>query len=99
MLLDSAPCRERTSLLKGNRRMPNHATPDHRVLIGRAGLDDAEEILDLQKLAYISEAELYDDYSIPPLVQTRQDIRDEFGNHIFLKSVENGRVIGLVRGL
>ena len=34
--------------------MPNHATPDHRVLIGRAGLDDAEEILDLQKLAYIT---------------------------------------------
>ena len=79
--------------------MPNHATLNHGVLIESADPDDAEEILDMQKLAYISEAELYDDYSIPPLVQTRQDIRDEFGNHIFLKSVENGKVIGLVRGL
>ena len=79
--------------------MPNHATLNHGVLIESADPDAAEEILDMQKLAYISEAELYDDYSIPPLVQTRQDIRDEFGNHIFLKSVENGKVIGLVRGL
>jgi ribosomal protein RSM22 (predicted rRNA methylase) len=37
------------------------------VIIERATIKDAEEILDLQKLAYKSEAEIYNDYAIPPL--------------------------------
>ncbi len=38
--------------------------------IERAIISDAEEILSLQKLAYRSEAEIYNDFNIPPLVQT-----------------------------
>ena len=64
MQLGSEAFRGLTSLLKGNHRMADDANLNHRVLIRRASLADAEEILDLQKLAYISEAELYGDYSI-----------------------------------
>lgn len=36
-------------------------------IIEKASINDAEEILRLQKLAYISEAEIYDDFNIQPL--------------------------------
>jgi hypothetical protein len=37
------------------------------MIIETSNKDDLREILALQKLAYQSEAELYDDHSIPPL--------------------------------
>ena len=38
--------------------------------IEQATTNDAAEILALQKLAYVSEAEIYDDFGIQPLTQT-----------------------------
>ena len=43
--------------------------------IERAAVEDAPEILALQKAAFRSEAELYGDFSIEPLVQTGGRIR------------------------
>jgi hypothetical protein len=40
------------------------------MLIDTAGLGDAEEILQLQKTAFRSEAIEYDDFSIAAMVQT-----------------------------
>lgn len=37
--------------------------------------EDAAAILALQKLAYQSEARLYDDYSLPPLTQTLPEMQ------------------------
>jgi ribosomal protein S18 acetylase RimI-like enzyme len=68
------------------------------VVIKRALIDDADEILKLQKLAYISEAKIYSDYSIPPLTQTLQEVRDDFKNNYILKATLNGVIIGSVRG-
>ena len=65
--------------------------------IVRAEITDAAEILELQKIAYRSEAVLYDDWSIPPLTQTLDDIRKEFDHKTFLKACDAGRVIGSVR--
>lgn len=63
----------------------------------RAIVEDAEDILKLQKAAYVSEAKLNDDYSIPPLTQTLRDIKRQFDTHTFLKVVEDGKIIGSVR--
>ena len=63
----------------------------------RAEKKDAEKILDLQRVAYRWEAEIYDDYSIPPLTQTLEEIRTQFDTHLFLKAVENLRIRGSVR--
>jgi ribosomal protein S18 acetylase RimI-like enzyme len=63
----------------------------------RAELSDAAEILELQKLAYQSEAVLYDDWSIPPLTQTLNQIKKEFDETTFLKVCDSGRLIGSVR--
>jgi ribosomal protein S18 acetylase RimI-like enzyme len=65
--------------------------------IERAIISDAEEILSLQKLAYRSEAEIYNDFNIPPLVQTLESIEKDFENQYFLKAVIDGKIIGSVR--
>jgi GNAT superfamily N-acetyltransferase len=67
------------------------------MIIEKAVPADAEEILSLQKLAYRAEAEIYDDFTIPPLKQTLEEIRKDFEAQVFLKAVENGRIIGSVR--
>lgn len=69
------------------------------ISIVQAAFDDCGEILALQKLAYQSEAKLYDDPSIPPLTQTQADLEAEFETKVFLKAVWQGRIIGSVRGL
>jgi ribosomal protein S18 acetylase RimI-like enzyme len=63
----------------------------------RADINDAAEILDLQRLAYQSEAALYNDRSIPPLTQTLDEINREFTEKTFLKICDSGKIIGSVR--
>jgi ribosomal protein S18 acetylase RimI-like enzyme len=65
--------------------------------IEQAFIEDAAEILALQKLAYLSEAEIYDDFTIPPLLQTLEETMTEFDTQFFLKIMDTGRIIGSVR--
>lgn len=65
--------------------------------IVRADITDAAEIVELQKLAYQTEAILYNDRSIPPLTQTLEEIKKEFENQLFLKACDDDRIIGSVR--
>lgn len=51
--------------------------------IERATVRDAAEILSLQKIAYISEAEIYENHDIEPLKQNLEDIEKAFESHIF----------------
>ena len=67
------------------------------MFITEANIDDAQEILLLQKKAYVSEAEIYNDFLIPPLVQTLDEIKNEFEKCVFLKAVYNGQIVGSVR--
>lgn len=71
--------------------------PAPDILIFRAQISDAPEILDLQKLAYLSEAEIYDDYGLPPLTQTLEELAAEMGEVVCLKAVQEGRIVGSVR--
>lgn len=65
--------------------------------IKKATIDDAQEILALQKLAYTSEAEIYNDLTIQPLHQNLDEIKSEFADQHFLKVYEKGRIVGSVR--
>lgn len=65
--------------------------------ISTASVEDASAILGLQKLAYQSEARLYDDWSIPPLTQTLEGIQEEFHSKVFLKASYGSSLIGSVR--
>ncbi len=60
---------------------------------------DLQVILDLQYLAYQSEAKLLNNWNIPPLKQTYQDIVAEFSSQVFFKVTdEHEHIIGSVRG-
>jgi ech hydrogenase subunit C len=63
-----------------------------------ANIKEAREILALQKLAYQSEAEIYNDYSLAPLTQTLEELIDDFGKKVFLKAAMNRQIVGSVRG-
>ena len=66
--------------------------------IYKAGYDDLNEILQLQYLAYQSEAALFGTKDIPPLTQTIEDVRDEYNAGIVLKMVsEDNKIIGSIR--
>ena len=58
------------------------------ILIEKAQKEDLKEILDLQYLAYQSEAKLFGDMDIPPLKQTIEEVYDEFQKGIILKESE-----------
>lgn len=64
----------------------------------QANLDDAQEILTLQQLAYEKEARLCNDWNIPPLIQTLPELQQEFDTSVFVKAILGGRIIGSVRG-
>ncbi len=59
---------------------------------------DAAAILELQQLAYQSEARLYNDFNIPPLTQTLNELKSDFISKIFLKVQVKRKIIGSVRG-
>lgn len=69
------------------------------MIIVKAGQDDLQEILDLQYLAYQSEAKLFNDPDIPPLRQTLADLKNEYQKGVILKVLDdNNLIIGSVRG-
>ena len=63
----------------------------------KAELHDLPSILAIQKLAYQSEAELVQDYSIPPLTQTIDSLTDDFNNSTILKAMDGDEIVGSVR--
>jgi GNAT superfamily N-acetyltransferase len=67
------------------------------VIVERANVEDAQEILALQKLAYLSEAAIYGEYGIPPLAQSLEELRTDFERQVYLKAVVDSRIIGSVR--
>ena len=68
------------------------------ITILKAGRNDLRGILDLQYLAYQSEARLHNDPKIPPLTQTLDAVIMEYDRGIFLKAIdENRTILGSVR--
>lgn len=68
------------------------------MIIEKANLEDVEEILRVQKLAYMSEAKFYNDYRIDPMVETIEELKRNEQNKVILKAVEDGKIAGSVRG-
>ncbi len=66
--------------------------------IERAEKVDLLKILNLQYLAYQSEARLFDNEDIPPLKQTLADVENEYQRGVILKALdEDQNIIGSVR--
>ena len=68
------------------------------VFIDKAQACDLKAILELQYLAYQSEAKLFGNMDIPPLMQTIEEVCEEFQKGTVLKAVDDsGDIIGSVR--
>lgn len=65
--------------------------------IDTAKQEDLQQILNLQKLAFIREAKLHNNFNIQPMVQTLDEIKGEFNSKIFLKIEIDSKIIGSVR--
>ena len=69
------------------------------VEITKASFADLKTILVLQKQAFLSEADIYNDFDIsPPLLQTLEELTKEFSESIILKAVLGDFIVGSVRG-
>ena len=66
-------------------------------MIDKAELNDLKEILDLQYLAYQSEAKLFNNYKIQPLTETLDELIGEYKKGVILKLVIDFKIIGSIR--
>jgi predicted N-acetyltransferase YhbS len=60
--------------------------------------EEAGEILTVQRAAYVSEAQLYGDPFLPPLVESVDQIRRAVETATVLVARDGGRIVGAIRG-
>lgn len=48
-------------------------------------------------MAFLDEAKLYNDYQIAPLLQSLEEIQGDYQDHLFLKAIHRGQIIGSVK--
>jgi histidine ammonia-lyase len=58
---------------------------------------DAGELLTLQRAAYVTEGQIYENASIPPLTQTLDELVVELAGSIALKATVGSRIVGTAR--
>ncbi|WP_327120464.1 GNAT family N-acetyltransferase [Streptomyces sp. NBC_01341] len=68
------------------------------VTISAATAQDVEQIFRLQYLCFQSEAELYGNYRIDPLIQTLDSVREEVATDLVYVARLGEEVVGSVRG-
>lgn len=59
----------------------------------KATLEDAESLLELQRISYQSEANLHNDFNIPPLTQTIEEFKSSFDSKTTLKIVDGDKLL------
>lgn len=69
------------------------------VIITRADVRDAEEVLALIRRAFTPVAEQYGDFEMPPLTETLESHRARYATNVVLKATDpSGRIVGSVQG-
>lgn len=60
-------------------------------------VDDAGEVLTLQRAAFVQEALIYDAVDMPPLTQTLDEVRAELEENLGCIALDGERIVGCVR--
>ncbi|OAH49447.1 GNAT family N-acetyltransferase [Microbacterium oleivorans] len=60
-------------------------------------VDDAGEVLTLQRAAFVQEALIYDAVDMPPLTQTLDEVRAELEDNFGCVALDGERIVGCVR--
>jgi len=76
-----------------------HPGERSHVHIEQASLHDAEEILAVIRAAFAPVAEEYGDPQLPPVAESFESHRSRYTDHVVLKAIEGGRIIGSVQGV
>jgi len=72
-------------------------TVTENICIESATEADLENILEVQKSAFIKEAERHHNYEIPGLNQSLEELANEFNNSLVLTAKLEGTIVGSVR--
>jgi histidine ammonia-lyase len=72
-------------------------SPLQEIAISLVEPGDAGELLTLQRAAYVSEGQIYENASIPPLTQTLAELEQELAETIALKATLGTRMVGTAR--
>jgi ribosomal protein S18 acetylase RimI-like enzyme len=72
-------------------------TVTENIFIESATEADLETILEVQKSAFIKEAERHHNYEIPGLNQSLEELANEFNNSLVLTAKLDGTIVGSVR--
>ncbi len=67
------------------------------ICIQKAELAHANKILEIQKLAFQSEAAIHNNYTIPPLVQTIESLKEDFSDYHFYIAKIGKNIVGSVK--
>jgi GNAT superfamily N-acetyltransferase len=70
---------------------------NNEISVKPVSIEDASIILELQKLAYQSEADLYPGELIAPMVQTLESMEEDVKNITVLKAMAQETIVGSVR--
>ena len=65
--------------------------------IAQAQKTDFPKIMDIQKKAFRSEAEFYQNFKIQPLTQTLEEMEAECEEKLVLKAIIDGQIVGSIR--
>lgn len=84
-------------LVEKKKKLKNMAKGLEELTITPAVLADASDILNVQKLAYQSEAEIYNDFTLSPIRQTIEELKSDFNRRTFFKAVMNNTIVGSIR--
>jgi len=60
-------------------------------------VDDAGQVLTVQRAAFVQEALIYGTADMPPLTQTLDELKAELVDNLGLVAVEGSRIVGAVR--
>ncbi|MCK5811418.1 MAG: GNAT family N-acetyltransferase [Clostridiales bacterium] len=67
------------------------------ITIRDAKIEDIDTILEIQKKAFQFQAKKYNDYKMPPMVETFDNLKDELEKHIVLVAVKDNQIVGSIR--
>ncbi|KAF0144202.1 MAG: acetyltransferase N-acetylglutamate synthase [Nitrospirae bacterium] len=70
---------------------------DMAMKLEHANEQDLESILLLQKKAFLGQALIYNDFNLPPLTQTIDDLKNEFRQKAIFKVEQGGRIVASIR--
>jgi len=67
------------------------------ITIRKAIKEDAEFILKIQKKAFLFQANKYNDYDMPPMVEEKEDVLNEMKTSLIFVALYDEKIIGSIR--